>query len=135
MQRTAQAATLYADAFKKAPALSQRWRYAAACCAARAGCGDGEDVAQLSETERAVSREQARGWLRDDLAAMNMQLAKEPKVARAMVSKRLESWFKDAALAGVRDDAAIDKLPSVEREAWRALWRDAQSLLSRAKPV
>jgi tetratricopeptide (TPR) repeat protein len=135
MEKTAQAARLYADAFREAPAWSRGWRYAAACCAARAGCGDGEDAAQLSETERAVSREQARGWLRDDLAAMNMQLAKEPKGGRAMVSKRLESWFKDAALAGVREDAALGKLPSVEREAWRALWRDAQSLLARTKPV
>jgi eukaryotic-like serine/threonine-protein kinase len=127
------------DAFAADPDLPNRpnenHRYYAACCAARAGCGDGQDVVNLSEKERRALRERARGWLRDDLAAMNMQLASEPKVGRAMVSKRLESWFKDAALAGVRDDAALDKLPSVEREAWRALWRDAQSLLAQTKPV
>jgi eukaryotic-like serine/threonine-protein kinase len=133
MQRTAQAATLYAAAFKQAPALSQRWRYAAACCAARAGCGDGEDAAQLSETERAVSREQARGWLRDDLAAMNVQLANEPKVGRAPVLQRLEAWFKDPALACVRDEAKLRKLPSAERETWIRFWHDVESLHAEAR--
>ncbi len=133
MQRTAQAATFYADAFKKAPALSQRWGYVAACCAARAGCGDGEDAAQLSEGERAASREQARIWLRDDLIAKKGLLAGAPTSERAALPGTLETWFKDPALACVRDEGKLRKLPSAEREAWIRLWRDAEALRAEAR--
>ncbi len=132
-RRTARAATLYADAFKKAPALSRLWRYAAACCAARAGCGDGEDAAQLSETERAESREQARIWLRDDLNANKGLLAGAPSSERAALPGKLETWFEDPALAGVRDEGKLRKLPSAERENWIRLWHDAESLRGEAR--
>jgi tetratricopeptide (TPR) repeat protein/tRNA A-37 threonylcarbamoyl transferase component Bud32 len=133
MQRTAKAATLYADAFKKAPALSQRWRYDAACCAARAGCGDGEDAAQLSETERAASREQARLWLRDDLIAKKGLLAGATTAERAALPRTLETWLKDPALACVRDESKLRKLPSAERQTWIGLWRDAEALRAEAR--
>jgi eukaryotic-like serine/threonine-protein kinase len=133
MQRTAQAATLYADAFKHAPALSQRWRYAAACCAARAGCGDGEDAAQLSDAERAVSREQARLWLRDDLIAKKSLLTGAPTSERVALPEKLETWFKDPALACVRDEGKLRKVPSAERETWIRLWHDAESLRAEAR--
>ncbi|HET6326718.1 MAG TPA: protein kinase [Planctomycetaceae bacterium] len=133
MQRTAQAVALYAEAFKKAPAWSQRWRYAAACCAARAGCGDGEDAAQLNETQRAASREQARIWLRDDLTAMKGLLARAPTTERAALPGKLETWFKDPALACVRDEDKLKKLPSAERAAWVQFWHDAEALRAEAR--
>jgi tetratricopeptide (TPR) repeat protein/predicted Ser/Thr protein kinase len=135
MQRTAQAATLYADAFKETPALTQDWRYAAAGCAARAGCGDGEDVAELSDAERAVLREEARLWLRHDLIANKALLAGAPTSERAALRGKLDTWFKDPALACVRDVGKLRKLPSAEREAWVQLWHNAESLRAEARSV
>jgi hypothetical protein len=43
-------------------------------------------------------------------------------------------WQQDADLAGVRDAAALDRLPEGERRAWRALWQDVEALLAKARP-
>src|SRR5689334_13942472 len=66
------AAGLYADAFaadpKLAADLTAGHRYDAACCAALAAAGQGEDAAKLDDKERARLRKQALEWLRAHLA-------------------------------------------------------------------
>src|SRR5262249_46240032 len=83
------AARLYADAFAADPALAEdmTWecRYRAARSAALAGCGLGKDAAKLGETERAHWREQARAWLRADLAAWARKLDGGPATNRLQV--------------------------------------------------
>ena len=67
----------YTEAFANDPKLAedmQHWhRYNAACTAALAGCGQGNDIAQLDDKERARLRKQALAWLRADLAHWNKQ--------------------------------------------------------------
>jgi hypothetical protein len=137
MQRTAMAARLFVEVFDTDPEMANRLearhRYYAACCAARAGCGDGEDMAPLSDEERALWRERARGWLRDDLIALRALLTSASTERRAALPGTLESWLKDRALACVRDDGQLGKLSPAEREAWLAFWRDAKALLAEAK--
>jgi tetratricopeptide (TPR) repeat protein len=137
LQRTAAAARLFAEAFAVDPDLADRLdaghRYNAACCAARAGCGDGEDAAGLSDRERAAWREQARVWFRDDLLAKRVLLIRAPTPERRWLPGKLESWFKDPDLARVRDAGELRKLPPPEQEAWRAIWRDAELLLAEAR--
>jgi serine/threonine-protein kinase len=136
MGRTAMMARLFLEAFDADPELANRLdeghRYNAACCAARAGSGDGADAAGRSEQESAYLREQARLWLRDDLVARRALLSGPPTTLRKTLRAKLESWFKDPALACVRDDNELRKRPPAEREAWLALWRDARSLLAEA---
>jgi hypothetical protein len=64
---------LYAGAFAAAPSLAVDFgaghRYNAARAAALAGCGRGTDAIGLGEEERVRLREQARQWLRAELAA------------------------------------------------------------------
>src|SRR5206468_10853885 len=59
------------------PALAddlKSWnRYNAACSAALAGCGQGNDVSGLDEKALARLRQQAMVWLRADLAAWEKQ--------------------------------------------------------------
>jgi hypothetical protein len=38
----------------------------------------------------------------------------------------------DAALAGVRGDAALTKLPEAERQDWQQLWVNVEALRQRA---
>jgi hypothetical protein len=68
----ATAAHPYAEALAAAPRLTEELRAGHRFNAARAalaGCGRGDDVAGLSEPERQGLRQQAREWLRLDLAA------------------------------------------------------------------
>src|SRR5262249_22277807 len=75
----AAAARLYRDAFAASPGPSaatlEQHRYNAACAAALAGCGRGEDVAKLGGSERRALRRQALTWLRADLALWARQFA------------------------------------------------------------
>ena len=44
----------------------------------------------------------------------------------------LQHWKVDPDLAGVRDAAALAKLPEAERKEWRTLWAEVDRLLKRA---
>jgi serine/threonine-protein kinase len=139
MRRITRAVSLYSDAFSADPDFASipgtSHRYNAACCAARAAAGDGDDSSELNQAQRAALRERARMWLSDELVAKRSLLAGPQSEHRIAVPGQLETWFTDPALASVRDDGALRKLPSAERDAWLALWRDARSLHDKAKPA
>jgi serine/threonine protein kinase/Flp pilus assembly protein TadD len=131
----AAAARSYAQAFAAEPEVAEELRngerYRAACVAALAGCGRGEDAAQLDDQERARLRRQALDWLRADLALRAKQAGSTRPEDRAAAKKALSYWFQDTELAGVRGDA-LAKLPEAEREAWRQLWGDVAATRARA---
>ena len=54
--------------YERVESVNTEARYLAARCAALAGCGRGRDGAGLGRAERARWRQQARAWLRADLA-------------------------------------------------------------------
>jgi hypothetical protein len=107
-------------------------RYNAACAAALAAAGQGEDAAKLDDAEKARLRKQADEWLRADLSAYAKLIASGKPDARALVQQRLQHWQQDADLAGIRDANALAKLPETERENWRKLWADVDALRIRA---
>jgi serine/threonine-protein kinase len=107
-------------------------RYNAACIAAQAGCGQGQDEFPLREPTRARWREQALAWLRADLALWTKQLASDQPKDRAAARFMLEHWRRDADLTGLREEAALTRLPAAEREACRRLWADVDGLLKQA---
>jgi serine/threonine protein kinase/Flp pilus assembly protein TadD len=117
------AARLYAAAFAARPGLADDLgshnRYDAACTAARAAAGPGADQARLGERERAGLRRQALDWLRADLA-----LRTRPRQGGKPAGQAPTTWQTDTALAGVRDQAALEKLPDDERREWQRLWAD-----------
>jgi hypothetical protein len=45
----------------------------------------------------------------------------------------MQHWQKDTDLAGLRDKAALDKLPAEEREACQKLWAQVEDLQKRAQ--
>jgi hypothetical protein len=131
----AAAARFCAGAFAAEPKLIDDLRthnrYNAACSAALAGCGQGDDAANLDEKERARLRQQAIEWLRADLAAWTQMLDKEPEKARASVHQTLQHWQQDADFAGVRGDG-LAKLPEAERNPWQQLWADVEQTLKKS---
>jgi hypothetical protein len=124
-------ARLFDDAFAVAPALADDLlgghRYNAACCAALAASGRGEDDPAPDEA-RARFRAQALAWLRADLTAWRRQ----PQARAPLVVQAFRHWQADPDLAGVRDEAALKALPDDERKDWQALWAEVDRLLKRA---
>jgi tetratricopeptide (TPR) repeat protein len=136
-KRHAASARFYAEAFAVQPGLADdlkaRHRYNAACYAALAGSGKGED-GKLDEKEKARWRRQALTWLRADLALRVKQLASGKAADRQEVAAKMRHWEQDSDLAGVRDPAAVARLPADEQEAWKKLWADVAALLQKAQP-
>jgi serine/threonine-protein kinase len=135
-QQYAGAAGFLAEAFarqlKLATDLSVGRRYDAACYAALAGCGQGEDPAKPGERAKARLRGQALGWLRADLALWKERLKRGKPPERQAAQGTLRHWQIDPDLAGVRDQAGLAKLPEAERTAWATLWGEVRGLLAKA---
>jgi tetratricopeptide (TPR) repeat protein len=131
----AAAARFYAAAFDAQPALADdvkaEHRYNAACVAALAAAGRGEDAAGLDDKERARLRACALNWLRADLAWWARAL--EGKSVRQRARVVLAHWQVDTDLTALRQPEMLTKLPASEREAWCALWANVEKLLHRAR--
>ncbi len=134
-KRNAASADLYEQAFVLDAALASdmvnQHRYNAACAAALAGCGQGEDATDLSADDRARLRKQAVAWLHADLKFWEKRMQGSKRRAREAVN-RLEHWLHDRDLEGVRDPEELAKLPEEEMKAWRALWAEVRALLEKA---
>jgi serine/threonine-protein kinase len=118
---------------KLADDLKAAHRYSAACSAALAAVGQGEVAAKLDDKERTRLRKQALDWLKADLAGYAKRLQSGSRIARRLVTQQMQHWQKDADLAGIRDKAALAKLPTEERAAWEKLWADVAALLKKAE--
>jgi serine/threonine-protein kinase len=127
------AARLFAEALAAIPGLTEDLRagnrFNAARAAALAGGGHGNDVSALGEPERKALRNQARNWLRLDLAAWAKKLDTGVPANRIQAQKTLSPWLDDPDLAALRDANALERLPAAERQECRALWQDVAALL------
>ncbi len=106
-------------------------RYNAACAAALAGCGKGKDNPPPDDASKVKLRRQALDWLNAELAAWSKMLESGPPQAQPVVASTLKHWKEDSDLAGIRDAAALAKLPQQERAACKQLWGDVDGLLSK----
>jgi serine/threonine-protein kinase len=133
----AAAVRFYSAAFAADPRLADDpaagHRYQAVCCALQAGTGQGADATPLNDPQRPRWRRQAVDWLRADLALERKRFDRGTPGERQMVQERLRRWQRDPDLAGVRDAAALAKLPEAERQAWQKLWADVAALLVKAE--
>jgi Tfp pilus assembly protein PilF len=120
---------------KLADDLKAGHRYSAACSAALAAAGPGEDAAKLDDKEKARLRKEALDWLRADLALRTRQLESGQPADRAEVQQTLMQWQLDRDLAGLRDTAALARLRAEERAACEKLWADVAALLKVAQTL
>jgi hypothetical protein len=113
---------------KLADDLNAASRYKGACCAVLAAGAN-----QTTDNEQARLRKLALDWLRADLAQRTKQLQSGQPADRTAAQKALRHWQQDRDLAGIRDAAALAKLPAEERAAYRKLWSDVAALLQKAE--
>ena len=135
-QRYAAATRLWRGALQADPKLADDrqagYRYNAACAAGLAGCGKGKDNPPRDDASKGKRRRQALDWLKAELAAWSKILESGAPQARPVVASTLKHWKEDADLAGIRDDAALAKLPQEERAACKQLWGDVDRLLTKS---
>jgi tetratricopeptide (TPR) repeat protein len=136
-QRHATAAELYAKAFTAQAELAtdaaKSHRYSAACAAALAGGGQGDEAANLTAEQKRNFRRQAADWLQADLA-VHAKLIEDGKADGVLLTvMRLAHWRTDPDLAGVREPTRLGKLSENERAAWQQLWDDVEKLQKQAR--
>jgi tetratricopeptide (TPR) repeat protein len=127
------AAAAFAADPKVADSSTAAHRYNAACSAALAAGGKGEDAGKLDDKERARLRKQALDWLRAALVAQKKQLTSWWPGAATQARADLAHWQKDPDLAGIRDRDELAKLPADEQKAFTQLWADLAALLKKAE--
>src|SRR5262249_39666797 len=94
--RNVAAVRLYESAFAKQPSLAdnlhERHRLDAACAAAQAGCGLGNDAGKLAGNEKAAFRSKALQWLEADRAAWAKAPGVDPRRKHAQAARALLAW-------------------------------------------
>ncbi|HEY7423918.1 MAG TPA: hypothetical protein VH682_06700 [Gemmataceae bacterium] len=132
----ADAVRFFRDAFDEGPKLADdldaQHRYTAACAAALAGCGLGQDADKLDTKERARLRQQALDWLRADLKAYRQAMEKSAGKDGPAIAQRMQHRLKADDFAGVRGAESLAKLPEAERTEWQKLWQEVEALQQRA---
>jgi tetratricopeptide (TPR) repeat protein len=136
-ERFAAAAHFWAEAFAADAMLADDVkagrRFSAACFAALAAAGRGEDAGKLDDKAKARLRQQALDWLRADLALRTRQLETGKPDDGGAARQALRHWQEHADLAGLRDEAALARLPADEQKAFTRLWADVAALLNKAE--
>ncbi len=134
VKKFAFATRLWAEALATDPKLSDdrnnHYRYDAARAAVLAGSGQGKDEPPLDDASKAKLRGQALDWLKTELADLSM--AQQPPL---FILQTLSYWQQDSKLAGIRDKAALAKLPADEQKALTQLWSDVAELLTKTVPL
>jgi serine/threonine-protein kinase len=140
-------ARLYGEALAADPKLADEREaqhcYNAACSAALAAAlgtaraaqqeTSGQAEKPLTDADRAKFRNLARGWLEAELKTWSQLLESAKGDQRQAIASTLKHWQEDTDLAGVRDEAALAKLPGDEREGWKSLWAKVDGLLANAR--
>jgi hypothetical protein len=131
VHRYAASAHLYKEAFtlmQESTRLTYD-HYDAAVVAALAAVGEGKDASGLNAEERCSWRRQALEWLWTDLISYRQTLDGNMPENRKKVQDRLRHWQRDSELSGLRDEAALARLPAEDREDCRQLWTEVEALL------
>src|SRR5262249_32515034 len=103
-------------------------RYHAACAAALAVGGKGQDAGKRDQKESSRLRQQALDWLRADLVVYTRFADKGNQYTRQVVQQRLSHWQKNPDLTALRDEKPLAVLPQKERAAWKQLWADVAAI-------
>jgi eukaryotic-like serine/threonine-protein kinase len=134
-RRPSAAASYYAAVLLAKPSLVDDLevgnRFDAACAAALAGSGIGEDSAKLEVGRREVWRRQALDWLTAEYDAWAERHRLGKPGDRTVVAASVRSWQQNEYLAGVRDEQALVRLPSQERRTWQRFWARVATLAAR----
>ena len=101
-------------------------RHHAACPAALAALGQGQDYLRPDEAAKTRLYAQARDWLRVDLGLCSKTTI--GGYARGYNVGGLLHLKECSDLGGFRDATALSKIPEAERKQWQSLWAEIDAL-------
>jgi serine/threonine-protein kinase len=129
-------AHLWAESFAADPSMEMhRGRERAVPAAAMAGCDIGKDAAMLTAAERARWRRLACEWCRAELATAMSDATNEAGAAgQQRAAATIRTWSTSPDLAGVRDPAALARLPPAEQMEWTDFWQRTAPIIKSARP-
>jgi tetratricopeptide (TPR) repeat protein len=133
----AAAALLWEEALDAQPVFGECrtavHRYNAACAAALAAAGQGENNPSHDSAARAKLRQQAVAWLKAELDAWSKLFDSGKPADRDKIVQNLQHWLGDPDLATLRGPESLAKLPEAERAEMRTLWEQVSTLLAKAR--
>jgi hypothetical protein len=107
----------------------------AARATARAAAGQSKNEPRLDEATKASLRRQALDRLKAARTTLTRLRETGPRDTRLTVAKALIAWQQESDLAGVRDKAALAKLPAEEQKALTRFWADVAKSAEPASPA
>ena len=108
-------------------------RYNAACAAALAASGEGKNEPAPDDAARAKLRQQARDWLKAELAVWAKLLESGPAEMKAQIAPILKHWETDAEpLRHIREQKNCSQAAGRGAPLACRLWNAVDRLLSRA---
>jgi hypothetical protein len=123
------------EALEADPSLAttndQRYRYDAACVAARLCAGQSLDLRVVDDAERTNLRRQSLAWLQETLEQWR-QWFDDGQVEASVIREKMEWWRSDPDLLPFREGPVLDALPAREQAVWRELWAAADELAADA---
>jgi tetratricopeptide (TPR) repeat protein len=133
----ATAVEFYAKAFVASKELADDCRtghrFNAACAAALAAAGKGNDAAGRADSQKRSWRRQTHEWLERDLEHWTELISAGGAGGSVEAGWFLTSCREAAELASLRGQRAIDLLPPDERDEWRTLWRHVDELIEQSR--
>ncbi len=136
-QLHAASARLWDETFSKSPRYAEDpntgYRFAAACSAALAATGQGQEVPLTDQPVRDRLRKKAIDWLEADLTLCAAMIETGSYPERSAIPTRLSYWRVVPDLAGVRDPAALADIPADEHRRCTALWSRVDLLIDTAR--
>jgi hypothetical protein len=127
---------MFAEAFKASPALARGRngldRYNAACEAALALRGKGEDDPAPDRDARLGLVSLALGWLEEERTVWETRLPGQSVSDRARIVAELNHWKHDPDLVAIRSPALIKGLPASHGDACVAFWAKIDGMLAQA---
>jgi hypothetical protein len=131
------ATQLWAAALANDPMLGgdrqAQHRLNAARAALLAAAGQARDEPPPNDAAKTKLRGLALDWLKAELSEWTSFHESVTPEHRSAVWQTLLSWQHEGALAGIRDAAALDKLPAEEQKACNQFWADVAALLTKCK--
>jgi serine/threonine protein kinase/tetratricopeptide (TPR) repeat protein len=124
--------------YEKAFALKDSWpntdaQYDAACAAVLASRAKSPDAGALPDQRRIDLRRQALTWLHHCLAVNQKEIDEGGDGAYKHVLRALEHWQRDIDLENVRTPASWSEMPEPERQQWKQLWQEVETLRARCE--
>ena len=114
---------------------SAGYRFRAACAAAMAADGQGQDAGNLTADQKADLRKQVFQWLQTDVKEWTKRVEKGRPTFILASFKELSHLQTTTDLDGLREEKNLVSFSQAERQEWKKLWAEVERLRKQAQDL